>query len=110
MKKYLYVFRGGEGYDQQSPEEMQAHMERWGEWMAKVKGIGHPLHKEGKVVEKAGEVITDGPFAEGKELVGGYIILDADDLDHAVALSKDCPIFEFGGTTEVREIVTEMGV
>ena len=111
MKKYLYVFRGGDdGYADQSPEEMQAHMQRWGEWMSKVKAEGYPLQAEGKVVGPGGKVVTDGPFTEGKEIVGGYVHLDAKDLDHAVELSKDCPIFEFGGTTEVREIITDMGV
>ncbi len=108
MKKYLYVFRGGdEGFENQSPEEMQAHMQRWGEWMAKVKAEGYPLQAEGKVVGKGGTIITDGPFTEGKEIVGGYVVLEAKDLDDAVAISKDCPIFEFGGTTEVREIVLD---
>ncbi|MEP1032907.1 YciI family protein [Ekhidna sp.] len=110
MKKYLYVFRGGDkGYENQSPEQMQAHMQRWGEWMAKVKAEGYPLQQEGKVVGSGGKIVTDGPFTEGKEIVGGYVHLDAKDLDHAVELSKDCPIFEFGGTTEVREIITDMG-
>ncbi|MEM9339954.1 MAG: YciI family protein [Bacteroidota bacterium] len=108
MKQFLYVFRGGdEGYAQQSPEEMQVHMERWVTWMQKVSAEGYPLQQEGKVVEKAGEIITDGPFAEGKEMVGGYVSLPANDMDHAVELSKECPIFEFGGTVEVREIILE---
>ena len=108
MKKYLYVFRGfDENYEKQSPEDMQAHFQRWGEWMAKVKAEGYPLQAEGKVVGKGGTIITDGPFTEGKEIVGGYVVLEAKDLDDAVAISKDCPIFEFGGTTEVREIVLD---
>ncbi|WP_420577522.1 YciI family protein [Ekhidna sp.] len=108
MKKYLYVFRGGdEEWTNQSPEQIQAHMQLWGEWMAKVKAEGYPLQPEGKVVGKGGEIITDGPFTEGKEVVGGYVYLDARDMDHAVELSKGCPIFEVGGTTEVREIITD---
>ena len=75
--------------------------------MAKVKAEGYPLQAEGKVVGKGGTIITDGPFTEGKEIVGGYVVLEAKDLDDAVAISKDCPIFEFGGTTEVREIVLD---
>lgn len=108
MKKYLYVFRGGDaGYENQSPEEMQAHMQRWGEWMQKVSAEGYPLQAEGKVVGKGGQIITDGPFTEGKEIVGGYVVLQAESMDHAVKLSEECPIFEFGGTTEVREIIEE---
>ncbi len=106
MKQYLYVFRGGRAaYQEQSPEEMQAHMERWGAWMQKISAVGHPLQEEGKVVEKAGEVITDGPFTEGKEVVGGYVAVPANDMEHAVEMSKECPIFEYGGTVEVREII-----
>ena len=108
MKKYLYVFRGGdEGFENQSPEEMQSHMQRWGEWMAKVNAEGYPLQAEGKVVGKGGAIVTDGPFTEGKEIVGGYVVLEAENFDSAVELSKDCPIFEFGGTTEVREIILD---
>jgi hypothetical protein len=111
MKEFMYLFRGGDaGRAQQSPEEMQAHMQKWGVWMKELADSGNlvaglPLHNDGKVVEKSGEVITDGPFTEGKEIVGGYLIVKANDLNHAAELSKGCPIFEHGGTTEVREIL-----
>lgn len=109
MKQFLYVFRGGhEGYEQQSPEEMQVHMEKWGIWMQKVSAEGYPLEAEGKVVHQSGEVITDGPFTEGKEIVGGYVSLPAKDMDHAIVLSKECPIFEFGGSIEIREIILDL--
>ena len=115
MKDYLYLFRGGDSRTaQQSPEEMQAHMQKWGEWMKELAESGNlvsgqPLDQGGKVVEKGGEIVTDGPFAEGKEIVGGYLIVKAEDLDHAVKLSKDCPIFELDGTTEVRELLPMEG-
>jgi len=111
MKKYLYVFRGtDENYDKQSPEEMQAHFQRWGEWMEKVQAVGHALNDvTGKVVTDHGKVVTDGPWSEGKELVGGYVLVEANDFDHAVELSKGCPIFEFNYTTEIREVIEEEG-
>jgi len=65
---------------------------------------GQPLQSEGKVVEKSGSLVTDGPFAEGKEIVGGYLIVKAADLEDASTLSHECPIFERDGTVEVREI------
>ncbi len=110
MKDYLYLFRGGDARESsQSPEAMQSHMEKWMVWM---KGLGEagtlvggqPLQNEGKVVTEAAQVITDGPFAEGKEIVGGYLIVKADDLEGAAKLSSECPIFEYGGSVEVREI------
>jgi len=112
MSNYLFLFRGGvTSRLEQSPEEMQEHMQKWGAWMGGLKEKGKlvdglPLAKEGKVVEKAGEVITDGPFAEGSEIVGGYLIVTADDLQSAVDISKGCPIFEHEGNVEVREIMS----
>ncbi|MBR09280.1 MAG: hypothetical protein CMP48_16555 [Rickettsiales bacterium] len=111
MKQFLYLFRGGdEGYAKLSPEEMQQHMAKWNEWMLQISKTdepvpGLPLNNEGKVVEKGGEIITDGPYTEGKEIVGGYVIVEANTLDEAVELSKGCPIFDFGGIVEVREAV-----
>ncbi len=111
MKQFLYLFRGGDdGYAKLSPKEMQAHMAKWGEWMLKISQNdepvpGLPLQNEGKVVSKGGELITDGPYTEGKEIVGGYVLVEANDLDHAVTISKGCPIFDFGGIVEIREAV-----
>jgi hypothetical protein len=112
MSNYLFLFRGGDARRlEQSPEEMQKHMQKWGGWMGGLKEKGQlidglPLAKEGKVVEKGGDVITDGPFAEGSEVVGGYLIVTSDDLNGAVEISKGCPIFEHDGNVEVREIMS----
>lgn len=112
MAKYMYLFRGGDSRrESQSPEEMQAHMQKWGVWMKGLaeKGIlvdGLPLGKEGKVVSGEKKVVTDGPFAEGKEIVGGYLIVNADSLDNAVEISHGCPLFEHDGQVEVREIMS----
>ncbi len=113
MSNFLYLFRGGdEAYQKLSQEEKQAHMEVWGEWMGKLSEKGQlldglPLAEDGKVVHNRGEVITNGPFAEGAELVGGYLIVTTNTLEEAVELSKGCPIFDYEGSTiEVREILT----
>ena len=60
---------------------------------------------EKKVTQK-GKVVSDGPFAEGKEIVGGYLIVNAADLDEAAEISKGCPIFKNNGEVEVREILS----
>ena len=92
MGKFMFVFRGGENVGElQSPEAMEAHMTKWRTWMGELGqyGIlvgGEPLFQEGRVLE--GSMGTDGPFAEGKEIVGGYGIVTADDLDGAAEIAK----------------------
>jgi hypothetical protein len=110
MKEFLYLFRGGDAIQpDQSPEAMQQHMQKWMEWMqlltqqGKFAG-GQPLTRDGKVVTGKEKKITDGPFAEGKEIIGGYLLVKAEDFNEAVELSKGCPIFEYNGIVEVREI------
>ncbi|MFT4737097.1 MAG: hypothetical protein ACI8QD_001668 [Cyclobacteriaceae bacterium] len=113
MKQFLYLFRGGDqGFSTASPEEIQAHMGRWTEWMTRISPNDQPvagtaLDSSGKVVKDSGQIISDGPFTEGKEIVGGYVLVQARDIDHAAELSKDCPIFEFGGFVEVRPSMSE---
>ena len=112
MSNFMFLFRGGDAQrTQQSPEDMQAHMQKWYTWMGRLKEKGQlidglPLGQDGKVVAKGGDVITNGPFAEGAEIVGGYLIVTADTLEQAVEISKGCPIYEHDGTTEVREIMS----
>lgn len=91
------------------PEARQAHMQKWGAWMQQLAQEGKlvdglPLERTGKVVKDAGAVIHDGPFTEGTEMVGGYLMVNAENLDAAVEISKGCPIYETGGSTEVREL------
>ena len=105
MKQFLYLIRGGdENFSKLSPEEYQTHMEKWGVWMSEIKAEGFPLNAEGHVVSDGGSVVSDGPFAEGVEVVGGYILLPANDMTHAVEMAKGCPVHEMGGTVEVRPI------
>jgi len=109
MTDFLFLFRGGETGADVSPEEMQKHMQKWGAWIEKLSGAGqfksgHPLDRGGKVVSGRGKLVTDGPFTESKEVVGGYLVVSAKSLDDAAELSKGCPIFESGGRVEVRAI------
>ena len=108
MEKFIYLFRGGNDLEGKSSQELQEQTQRWTDWMQSLiqKGImlaGDPLHPEGKLV-KAKKVVTDGPYTEAKELVGGYIIVNAKDINEAVEISMGCPIFNSGGTLEVRQI------
>lgn len=109
MSEYLFLYRGGsrEG----SPAEMQQVMQKWMTWLkgladkGHVKDQGQPLDYAGKVVKGRQKTITDGPFAEAKDIVGGYTLIEARDIDQAVELSKGCPILERDGAVEVRPIM-----
>src|SRR5580704_10539741 len=108
MSEFTYLFRGRE--TAASPEQMQKTMEKWMAWFKElgakghVKDPGHPLEGTGKVVRGNHKTVTDGPFAEAKDVVGGFTLIEARDLDHAAELSKGCPILEVGGSVEVRPI------
>ena len=107
MKEYLLVFRAVEGANRRNPEAAAANMEEWKNWVGSIAQTGkfiggQPLQAGGRLMSKSG--ITDAPFAEGKEVLNGYVIIKADHYDEAVALSKGCPIFADNGTLEVREI------
>ena len=111
MKEYLLLFRGGDGKTlRQSPEKWQQHMQKWATWMGDLTKDGkfvsaQPLSNEGKSVTGTKKTVTDGPYIEGKEMVGGYLICKADSFDGAVAIANDCPILDFdNGAVEVREI------
>lgn len=116
MKEFLMLFRGGDaGFGKQSPEEMQLHMKHWGDWMGAMAEKGkfvsaQPLTKSGKQVSGVAKSVTDGPFMEGKEMVGGYLICKADSFEEAVEWAKGCPLLEFDDVNvEVREIQENMG-
>ena len=111
MGEYLLLFRGAESETRrQSPEQWQEHMELWADWMGGLSREGkflgaQPLNANGKVVTGKKKIISDGPFMEGKEMVGGYLILKVDTYDEAVRIAGDCPILAFDdGSVEVREI------
>ena len=111
--EYLLLFRGNDWYKGLSPEEMQGVASKWMAWFKRLtdEGIclaGQPLEREGKVVSgKNGRVVSDGPFAESKEAVGGYFLLRVNTVDEAVAIAKDCPGLAYGIQVEVRQVREE---
>jgi hypothetical protein len=115
MAKFMFVFRGG-GFVQKklSPAELGAHLEKWKTWVGDLakKGLhedgGQPLQNPGKVVRGASKTVTDGPFAEAKDMVTGTLIVLADSLEAATTLALGCPVYEFDGSVEVRPIHARM--
>jgi hypothetical protein len=112
MKEFLFIFRRDvETYESQpSPEQMQAIMKAWQDWMGsiaaqdKLASSGNRLSSDGRVV-KPGNVVTNGPYVEIKEAIGGYIMVRADSIDEAAEIAKGCPIFAINGNVEVRMVV-----
>jgi len=108
MKDYLLLFRGGE-MQGLTEEDRNKHLAKWGEWIGGLSKegkfvSGEPLGGESRVITGKKMTITDGPYAESKELVGGYLIIKAADLNGATEISRGCPIYEVNGTTEIRDI------
>jgi len=95
---------------QPSPEQLQVYMKQYHDWVntiAAQNGFvgGTGLSTEGKVV-RFNNIVTDGPYAEIKESIAGYITVKAKDFDEAVAMAKGCPILAGeGNSVEVRRIV-----
>lgn len=109
MNGYLFLFRGGE--PGASPEDNQQHMQKWVAWMGRLREQGRlkggePLERAGKVLKGRRHQVTDGPYTESKDLVGGYMSVMADSLDDATELAKGCPLLERDGVVEVRPIMS----
>jgi hypothetical protein len=109
MSEFAYLYRGGEAG--RSPERTQQMMQKWMAWFkdlaekGHIKDRGQPLERSGKLVKGKQKTVTDGPFAEAKDVVGGFTLIEARDLEQAVELSKGCPIFEVEGAVEVRPVL-----
>jgi hypothetical protein len=107
---YLLILRGGGSRRDRSPTEYGRIVQKYIAWVESLRTSGHykagePLEAEAKIVSgKQGSLITDGPFAESKETVGGYFMITARDLDEAAEIARGCPIFDNDGSVEVRQI------
>ena len=109
----MLIFRGGAvSRDDVSPSVLQAHLEKWYAWADELaqegrRNVGTPLENGGKAVRGPERVVTDGPYAESKDLVTGAMIIAAASLDDAVEVARRCPTYEFGGSVEVRPVQDE---
>jgi hypothetical protein len=110
MNEFMLIFRMAPMQNfQPSPEQMQEGIKQWQDWIGGIAAQGkfvstNQLGFTGKTLKSNG-VVTDGPYAEVKEIVGGYIIVKANSLDEAMELAKGCPILFIGGHVEVRDIM-----
>lgn len=111
MPKFLFVYRS-QPFDMSkiAPEDMQKSMDRWSKWIGQgfaegwMVDPGDALKPEGRLVSST-KVVTDGPFVESKEVLGGYSVVQAASLDDAIKYAKICPNTEEGGSVEIREML-----
>jgi hypothetical protein len=111
MKDYIVLFRVGPRFQQASPEELQQIMLRSKEWIGGIARGGQlngvvRLLRTGAVLKSGEGAATEGPYADGHDIVNGYLALKAANLAEAVEIAKGCPIFEYDGFTEIREIAS----
>lgn len=110
MKNYIVLFREPDGRAlPHSEEEISRHRQNWQAWMEKwgVAGNlagGSGLTLEGRIIRGADTPASKGLHSVGTEVVGGFLLLKADSLDEATDIARTCPIYEFNGYAEVREM------
>jgi hypothetical protein len=113
--EYMLLFRGMHWDKNLSPQEIQNVMSRWIEWFDRLTQegkakAGQPLTEKGKIISgKKGQKVVDGPFAESKESIAGYILLHVATLDEAVKIAKECPGLDYGVSVEVRLVDQQIG-
>lgn len=114
MNDYMFLFRSGDSdITKFSPEEMQDYISKWAEWIEKLadrnilKHVYKLSRKDALVVSNFGNSKADGPYSEFKKVIGGYMIISAENPDEAAEISKECPLFVVKGTLEIRTVVSQ---
>ncbi|MEY2609250.1 MAG: hypothetical protein QOH31_7147 [Verrucomicrobiota bacterium] len=111
--EYMLLFRGTHWDKSLSPQEIQTVRNQWNACFDQLTQQGkiksaHPLEHEGKIVAgKKGRSVADGPFAESKEAIGGYFLLQVEGFDEALGIAKKCPALDYGMTVEVRPVAAQ---
>jgi hypothetical protein len=115
MSEFVFLFRATDSARQAAmgtPESAQQSMQAWLAWIRDLDAKGHlkhpgqPLDVAGKVVRGPHKIVTDGPYAEAKDLILGFIVVEARDLADAAELSKGCPMLDGDGSVEIRPVGT----
>lgn len=94
-----------------SPQQMEDYLHRFQGWIASLTRAGKisscgPMAAGGRTMSSPKRHVSDGPYAETKDLVGGYTVLTAHDLDEATEIARGCPFLDVGGTVEIRSVLS----
>jgi hypothetical protein len=111
--RHMLIFRDtSEIYEKMSAEEKQTLLQQWTSWydsleaQGKLEG-GRPLEPRGRIVSHSEGRVTDGPYVESKEAVGGFFMLKVNSMEEAVEIAKRCPSLKYGLIVEVRPVAAE---
>lgn len=112
MAQFILFIKGGYDADEGlSPEEIQQQIQKYRDWARSLQQSGtlidaFKLRDDGVRVlsQRNGQIVLDGPFAETKETIGGYFVINAEDYDEAVLVAREAPILTRGGSVEIRMI------
>jgi hypothetical protein len=110
MKEYLFFFRGGLDFSKAPQEQLQRVLMNWKNWTEELanKGIygggDRVTRNDAAFVQGKAKQVIAGPYSANNEMIGGYIKIKADNLRQAIEISKGCPIFNFDGNIEIREV------
>ena len=109
----MLLYRADDWYNRLSREELQTLMDQNKAWIERLTAQGkakpgRALERRGAIVSgKNGRFVTDGPFAESKEAIGGYLVLNVETIDEAIAIAQSIPGLAYGGSIEVRPVAEE---
>jgi len=110
---YMLLYRTDEWYNRLSHAELQKLMDQNKAWIETLTAQGkakpgRALERRGAIVSGAdGRFVTDGPFVESKEAIGGYLVLHVETMDEAIAIAQSSPGLAYGGSIEVRPVADE---
>lgn len=114
MSEFILLYRNtNESFMEHmgTPERAKVSMGKWRAWIDEMaakghlKSVGQPLERTGKTVVGKARKVNDGPYAETKEVIGGFSIIEAKDIDEAARIASGCPVLEGGGSVEVRPVL-----
>jgi hypothetical protein len=117
MSEFVFLFRASPTEQREvmgTPERAQQALQAWLGWIRELEAGGHlkhpgqPLDTAGSVVRGGGTLVTDGPYIEAKDIVLGFLVIEARDLAHAVELSRGCPMLAGNGSVEVRPVAAPL--
>ena len=117
MSEFVYLFRATPGEQREAmgtPERAQHSLQVWLRWIRELEAGGHlkhpgqPLEPTGSVVRGKDQVVTDGPYIEAKDMVLGFLVIEARDLAQAIQLARGCPMLTGEGSVEIRPVSAPM--